>query len=69
MRAEHLRQWLIDVTRDYTPDVTNWLKVLAIVQAEFCDGTLSEECMWHPLVLIPKGGGGDFRGIRLVEVL
>ena len=34
MRLEHLRQWLIDATWDDTPDTINWMKVVAIVQAE-----------------------------------
>ena len=46
MRAEHLCQWLISETRDNLPDTTNWLKVVAIVQAELCDGTMTKECMW-----------------------
>ena len=43
MKAEHLRQCLIAATWDNTPDATNWLKVVSIVQSEFCDGTLVEE--------------------------
>ena len=44
MRAEHLCQWLIAATRYDLTDATNCLKVVAIVQAAFCDGTLAEEC-------------------------
>ena len=51
MRAEHLRQWLIAATRDNTPDATNWLMVVAIVQATYRDGTLAEECMQQTVVL------------------
>ena len=40
MRAEHLCQWLIAATRDDSPDTTNCLKAVTIVQAAFCDGTL-----------------------------
>ena len=43
MRAEDLRQLLIAVTQDDAPDATNWLKVVAIVQAEYCDGAPAEE--------------------------
>ena len=57
MRAEHLRQWMIAATRDASPDATNWLKVVAIVQAEFQDGALAEECMWQTVILILKGRG------------
>ena len=69
MRTEHLRQWLIDSTWDNTPDATNWLKVVAIIQEGFHDGTLSKECMWETVVLITKGESRDFRGVGLVEVL
>ena len=40
MRAEHLRQWLISATQDDSPDATNWLKVVAIMQAAFQYGTM-----------------------------
>ena len=43
MRAEHLFQWLIAATQDDIPDVTNWQKVVVIVQAASCDGTLDKE--------------------------
>ena len=33
MQAEHLREWLFSATRDDSPDATNWMKVVAIVQA------------------------------------
>ena len=57
IRVEHLRQWIIVATRDDLPDAKNWLKVVAIVQAAFQDGTLAKECMWHAVVLIMKGKG------------
>ena len=44
MRAEHLCQWLIAVMWDDLPDSANWKNVVTIVQEEFCDGTLAEEC-------------------------
>ena len=69
MRAEHLCQWLREGTREKDPDGTQWLKVVAIVQTEFRNGTLSSKSTWQKLVLILKGGGIDFRGIGLVEVL
>ena len=68
MRVEHLRQWLIAATQDDSPDATNCLKVVAIVQAAFQDRKLAEECMWQTVVLIPKGEG-DFRGVGIVKVL
>ena len=68
MRAEYLRQWLISATRDDSPDATNLLKGVDIVQAAFQDGTLAEECKWQTVVITLKGKG-DFWGIVLVEVL
>ena len=44
MGAEHLRQWLIAAMWDDSPDATNWMEVVVIVQAEFQDGTLAKEC-------------------------
>ena len=39
------------------------------MQAEFRDGTLSNDSTWKTVVLIPKVEGGDLWGIGLVEVL
>ena len=60
---------LVAATRDNTPDATNCQKIVAIVKAEFSDETLTEECTWQTVVLIPKGTSGKFRAIGLVEVL
>ena len=49
-------------------DMTNWEKVMALVRADFREGRLAEESMWQAVVLIPKGGG-DYRGIGLMEVV
>ena len=54
MQSEHLHQWLIAATQDEFPDVTNWLKVFSIMQADFQDGTLDKECTWKAVVIIPK---------------
>ena len=40
--------------------------VVELVQLELRDGVLVEEAAWQALVLILKGGG-DYRGIGLVE--
>ena len=68
MRAEHLHQWLIAATQDDSPDATNCQKIIAIVQVEFCYGTLAEECTWNTVVLITKGKGKSW-GIGLIKVL
>ena len=69
MRAEHLRQRLIATTWEDIPDATNWLKVVAIVQAALFDGMLDGESKRQTVDLIPKGKIGDFREIGLVEVM
>ena len=69
MPAEHLCQWLIYATREDTPDVINWHKVVAIIQAEFRDGTMEKESRHKTVVLITKWESGDFGGIGLVERL
>ena len=58
-----------EATRDDTPDATNCLKFVAIMQEAFHDGTLSKESIWQIVVLIPKEAIRDFRGVVLVEVL
>ena len=68
MRVEHFRLWLIFVTRDDAPDATNWLKVVAIVQAAHCDGTLAEECTQQTVVLILKMEGGIPGDCKLLMV-
>ena len=67
MRAEHLRQWLTAATRDDAPDATNCLKVITIVQAAYCDGTLAEECTHQTVVLITKREGGLLVGLEIVD--
>ena len=41
---------------------------MELVQLAFRYGKLAEEAAWQMVVLIPKGGG-DYRGICLVEVI
>ena len=67
MQAEHLRQWLIDATRDDAPDATYRLKVVAIVQAAYSDGMLAEECTQQTVILIPKREGGLPGGFEIVD--
>ena len=55
MQVKHLQQWLISATQDNLPDANNRQKVLAIVQSEFREGTLSKECTWQTVVLFPRG--------------
>ena len=56
-------------TWDNTPDATKWQNVVAILQSEFRNGTLSKEITHQTVVLITKGARGYFRGIDLVRVI
>ena len=56
------------MTRDGLPDATNWLKVVAILQAAFSEGTLAKECTCQTVTIIPKVKG-YLRGIGIVHVL
>ena len=69
MRVEHLRLWLCVAKREEHPDPGNWEKVVAIIQEDFRGGELTAPCAWQTVVMIPKGGGTNFRGVVLVEVL
>ena len=69
MRVYHLRMWLCAATREEYPDLGNWEKVVAIIQAAFRGGELAAPSACQMVVMIPKWGGTDFRGIGLVEVL
>ena len=49
-------------------EISNWERVVDLVQADFEEGRLAEENMWWSAVLIPKGKM-DYPGIGLVEVM
>ena len=69
MRSEHLHQWLIDDNRDDRSDSNNWQNFVAIVQAEFHNGTLVKEITWQTAVLISEGVSIISRGFVLFKVL
>ena len=69
MKEEYLRMWHFASKQDENPDLGKWDKVIAIVQAAFRGVDLVEPCTCQTVVLIPKGGGTDFWGLGLVEVL
>ena len=56
-------------TREEHPDPGNWEKIIATIHAAFRGGELTATCALQMVVMIPNGGGTDFRGIGLVEVL
>ena len=42
MRAENLCKWIQEAMREEDPDVSNWEKVVEILQAAFQEGSLSK---------------------------
>jgi hypothetical protein len=47
---------------------SNWLKLVELVQLAFKTGEIPEAMAWLVMIMLPKGGG-DYRGIGLVEVV
>ena len=52
-----------------TPWPGIWEKIFAIIQATFRGWEIAAPCTWKTVVMIPKRGGTNFRGIGLIEVL
>ena len=69
IRVEHLCKWRLEATLEVEPDDTHRRKVVVLVQVEFRDGTISEDCTWQTVVLISKGCRREFRGIGPVDIL
>ena len=68
MRTEHLRSWMGEATREYSPDPILWEKVIGLIRAAFREVRLTEECTCQTFVLILKRNG-NFCGVGLVELL
>jgi len=68
IRADHLKRWLTEATRSENPDPSRWEVLVELVQECYRTGTIAEEMTWSSMVLLPKGGG-DFRGIGLLDII
>jgi hypothetical protein len=66
IRGEHLKGWL--AAAEAGRDDTLWQKLVYLIQHAFETGEIPDAMAWSVMVLLPKGGG-DFRGIGLVEVI
>jgi hypothetical protein len=73
MRAEVVKEWLFGVLDEEDPETPenetggdNWRLFVQLVQAIWTHGSIPCQLLWIIVVLIPKGGG-DFRGIGLLE--
>jgi hypothetical protein len=73
MRAKHVKKWLHDVRREEDPEGQGaenagdrWRLFVWLVQAAWTHSEIPRQLLWIIAVLIPKGGG-DYRGIGLLE--
>ena len=57
---------IIEEGKDW--EKSKWEIVMELVQTDFQDGVITEEATCQAMILIPKGGG-DYRGIGIVEVV
>ena len=44
IQEEHIHQWLQEATWEEDPDVSNWNKVVTLVQEAFWEGFLPNAC-------------------------
>ena len=68
MKAEDLKSWLCEATREKDPDTEAWDKVVSVMQLAFWDGYILEAMMWKTLVIIAKVDGG-YKCMGLVEAI
>ena len=74
MRAEHIKAWLRGGLEEEDPvsqgnfvgNGDNWKLFAELLQAVWAHGIISRQMLWSIGALIPKGGG-DYRGIGLLE--
>ena len=72
MRAEHLKRWLRDIEEEEQEDKRGrgdkWRVLVQLIQTIWEHGSIPQQMTWMVIVLLPKGGG-DYRGIGLLEPL
>ncbi len=80
MKAEHIKVWLDEIQCEEKAAMENhgreadpgaghkWSIFIELIQAIWNRGEIPEQMSWMIVVLLPKGGG-DFRGIGLLDPL
>ena len=73
IKAEHIKQWLHDMEREEEQGTAghgnignNWQLFVELIQIVWAEGEIPQQMAWMTIVLLPKGGG-DYRGIGLLE--
>ena len=68
--AEHIKQWLREMIEEEEQGKAGlgnkWRLFIELVQIVWAEGEIPQQMGWMTVVLLPKGGG-DFRGIGLLE--
>jgi hypothetical protein len=76
MRAQDIKTWLRGITLEEDPkkgpdnvgEGDNWHLLVGLSQAILAQGEIPQQLTWVIVELLPKGGG-DYRGIDLLEPL
>ena len=68
-----MKEWLRGIIAEEKEDGVegtgdNWRLFVKLIQTIWIEGTIPQQMSWMIVVLIPKGGG-DYRGIGLLEPL
>jgi hypothetical protein len=72
MKAEHLKEWLADITLEEREEGgveglgDRWWLFVELLQAIWTTGAVPTQITWMIVVLLPKGGG-DYCGIGLLD--
>ena len=70
MCAEHIKQWLRDMIVEEEDGKEGlgdkWRLFIELIQIVWAEGEIPQQMAWMTVVLLPKGGG-DYRGIGLLE--
>ena len=72
MSAEHLKRWLSGIEEEERENKQGpgdkWRLLVQLICAIWERGCIPQQMTWMVIVLLPKGGG-DYRGIGLLEPL
>ena len=76
IKVEHLKEWLSEVVDEERADAEGsqgidgkedkWRMFVKLIQTVWNTGSIPPQMLWMSVVLLPKGGG-DYRGIGLLE--
>ncbi len=72
MKAEHLKEWLANVTREEREDGRveglgdQWQSFVALLQAIWTTRSVPTQMSWMIVILLPKGGG-NYHSIGLLD--